>query len=145
MVTGGLAAHAYGASRSINDIDIDMAEDDIVRVADLVRPYITFGPAHFKDEAWDTFFMRLCHDGQEIDIGGAEHTRIFDPRSGTWGACVAARGDHRMMDVLGVQLPVNSPEQLIAYKEKLAAWGQSHQEHDVAAVKAYVARELHEA
>lgn len=59
QISGGFAARLYGATRPINDIDIDIAHDGFEKILPEVREYIFFGPADYKDEKWDIYEMQL--------------------------------------------------------------------------------------
>jgi hypothetical protein len=134
VVTGGFAAHLYGSGRPVNDIDLDIPTRDLSRIAPFVQEFIAFGPSHYLNEAWDLTLLNLDHAGQEIDISGADSIRIYDPRSSRWVDSRTDLGDHTVMDVFGVRLPVASPRALL-YKEMLAAWGHQHQRTDVEAIR----------
>lgn len=56
QITGGLAARAYGATRPIIDIDIDIPEDKFDIIKNEVSSFITYGPDQFKSKTWDFRF-----------------------------------------------------------------------------------------
>jgi len=49
QISGGLAARLYGSSRPLFDIDIDILDSSINKLAPLVQDYITYGPERFCD------------------------------------------------------------------------------------------------
>jgi predicted nucleotidyltransferase len=59
QVVGGLAAKAYGASRELVDIDLYVSGKDFLKVCDLAKEYITWGPSHFKNESWDLEYAKF--------------------------------------------------------------------------------------
>jgi hypothetical protein len=130
QITGGLAAHSYGATRPINDIDIDIPEDRFAEILDEVKPFIIYGPARYRNKVWDLDLMTLNYEGQEIDIGGAYDVKIMDEKTGEWHKYTADLGAGNLLDVSGVKAKVAPKEDLIRYKSWLAMPGD-HQERDV--------------
>ena len=47
-ISGGFAARLYGADRELADIDIEVADADILKISGDVTPYIIFGPASLQ-------------------------------------------------------------------------------------------------
>lgn len=131
QITGGLAAKVYGSPRALNDIDIDIPEDRMQEIIDDVRSFVVEGPARYQDAKWDLLLMTLNYNGQEIDIGGAFQTRIRDPKTGEWSPHPADLARAQTRSVLGLELPVVDPEQLISYKTMLDG---NHQRIDIDAV-----------
>ncbi len=120
QITGGLAARAYGSERELVDIDIDVPEDSFVKIRDEVSPYIIFGPAQYKSKLWDLFLMTLNYNGQEIDLGGAYKTKIYNMTDKVWIALSVDLSKSNHVSIYGVNLPVISRDELIAYKKILA-------------------------
>ena len=118
-IFGGFAARVYGVNRELADIDIEIADADILKIIDDVKSYIVFGPARYRDENWDLELMTLEFEGQEIDIAGTE-ARIFNQETKQWELCSADLQTIEMKVVFGRRVPVESRESLIAYKSKLA-------------------------
>src|SRR4029450_8640642 len=71
-ITGGFAAHLYGARRPVNDIDIALPRAVIDKLAPIVSDSIIFGPCRYQDSTWDIDLMTLKHQGQEIDLTAVE-------------------------------------------------------------------------
>ena len=46
QVTGGLAARAYGSTRALADIDLNVASKDLDKIARRCQGHIVFGPDH---------------------------------------------------------------------------------------------------
>lgn len=130
QLTGGLGAHVYGATRSINDIDLDIPEERFEEILNEVGPYIVFGPAQYKDKVWDLKLMTLNYEGQEIDIGGAYDVKIMDEKTGERHKYKADLTAGNLIDVFGVKVRVAPKEDLVRYKSWLAIPGD-HQERDV--------------
>jgi hypothetical protein len=120
QIAGGLAANAYGATRELADIDIDIPEDNFELIKDKVSDYIIFGPSHLKTTSWDLMLITLNHHGQEIDLSGAYHTKIFNPSSGSWHELYTDFSKSIQMELYGVKVPVIPREDLLAYKKILS-------------------------
>lgn len=120
QITGGLAAIAYGANRSLADIDIDIPDNQFDLIKNDVGPYITYGPARFKSDMWDLVLMTLNYQGQEIDLSGADSTHIFNEKTKEW---VKLNEDFTVVNrkkVFDLDLPVIPIKSLIYYKKILA-------------------------
>lgn len=132
QITGGFAARIYGAKRPLNDIDIDIPENMIELLVPEIRQYIIFGPGRYIDERWDLKLITLNFDTQEIDIGGAFETKIFDDNNNQWKHMPAHFERAQICTVFGMKIPVIAPEDLIAYKKLFSG---EHQKVDIEAVK----------
>src|SRR3990167_5068683 len=84
QIAGGLAVRAYGSTRELMDIDIDISENDFEKIINEVKPFIIFGPAQFKDDKWDLFLLTLNYMGQEIDLSGAYTIKIYNNNTHVW-------------------------------------------------------------
>jgi hypothetical protein len=120
QITGGLAARVYGAKRPLEDVDIDIPEDkfDLIKIE--VANFITFGPKNFKSEKWDLLLMTLNYEGQEIDLSGAYHAKIFNESTGTWHKLTEDLSNVVIKEMFGLQLPVIPCNALLVYKKMLA-------------------------
>ena len=119
-ITGGLAAHFYGAKRPINDIDIDIPDFAFDEILPEVRDYIVFGPDRYRDSTWDIHLMTLNYHGQEIDLTGTQDGLIFNKESGQWERHIANLDHATMVEAFGMMLPVQNASDLIHYKRKIA-------------------------
>lgn len=135
QVSGGLAAHIYGAGRTINDIDIDMPEEAFNIIYDDIKKFIIFGPAHYKDECWDLKLVTLNYYGQEIDMGGSTTTKIYNNTTQQWVNVLVDLSKIRIFDVHGIKVPIHDPYDLIEYKKLLKG---DHQKSDIEAISDYV-------
>ena len=119
QISGGLAANIYGAKRPVNDIDLDVPEDKMELLLPDIQQHITFGPAQYKDKKWDLKLITLNYDGQEIDIGGAFETKIFDEQNKAWKLFPAKFETARTHTIYGMPVPVSDPADIIKYKKLL--------------------------
>lgn len=117
-ISGGFAARMHGVSRELADIDIEIADEDILKITGDVEPYIVFGPARFRDESWDLKLMTLNYLGQEIDIAGNE-ALMYDRSHSVWERCSNGLEDAELMEVFHRKVWIESPDSLIRYKTKL--------------------------
>ena len=120
QVVGGLAAIAYGSTRSLVDIDLYVPDEGALgRLAAAASEYTTREPAHHSDEHWDLTFMRLEWAGWPIEAAAASTARVWNVKSESW--CPAAirfeESETRMVE--GVELRVMPRAQLVSYKEGL--------------------------
>ena len=120
QISGGLAANIYGATRPLADIDIDMPEDKFALLHEEVKKFIIFGPEQYKSEKWDLLLMTLNYQGQEIDLGGAYQTNIFNEATGQWQSITEDLSKAVIHDVMGIKAPVIPRETLLAYKKVLS-------------------------
>jgi hypothetical protein len=120
QIAGGLAVRAYGSNRKLMDIDIDISENDFEQIKHDVQKFITFGPGQFKNENWDLYLITLNYNGQEIDLGGAYQTKIYDKKNKRWVKIITDFSKVNYLDIAGLKLPVINREDLIAYKKILA-------------------------
>ena len=63
-IAGGFAAHWYGSTRPIADIDIGIPDDRFDEIYEDVKEYVTFGPGQYVDEEWDLKLMTLVYKEQ---------------------------------------------------------------------------------
>ncbi len=118
-ISGGFAARVYEVNRELADIDIEVADADILKIVDDVKPFIIFGPNRYQDDNWGLELMTLKYEDQEIDIAGAE-AKIFNQEAKQWEPCSGNMQSIEMKEVFGKKVPIESKESLIAYKSKLA-------------------------
>lgn len=137
QVTGGVAAHIYGAVRPLNDIDLDIPEDAMEKILSDVKAYITFGPEHQIADKWDVKLLTLNYKGQVIDIGGAFDTKIFNEQTKQWVQCPANLETAELHTIHGITVPVVNPHDLITYKKLLNG---DHQKTDIIAVEEYISK-----
>jgi hypothetical protein len=120
QIVGGLAARAYGATRPLHDIDLYIP---MKRFSDLypdVAGYVIWGPEHQKDGYWDLVYVKIDYDGQRIEMGDADNTRIYDAKTQTWIKQEIDFACSEMIEVYRVVVPVMPKAQLIEYKAILS-------------------------
>jgi hypothetical protein len=87
-------------------------------VAD-VKEYIEFGPERYKGEQWDLMILTLNYKGQSIDLSGAYETYLCNPTTKEWQHIFCDLSTSETHVILGVEVPVVTPKDFIAYKKIL--------------------------
>jgi hypothetical protein len=121
QASGGLAAIAYGATRPLFDIDLEIYRKDAEKVRALFKDYITEdwnNDLEGDDDAFDLWILKLEIRGVPIDINQVEDSRVKS-KEGEW-IVQPATMEYEMRTVEGVELPVQSKASLIAYKKLIA-------------------------
>lgn len=116
LISGGLAARAYGSTRALNDIDIEVPDDGVAAVAEATADYTVWGPDREEAECFELLILVLAYGGQTIEICGGDSLRMLDHESGEW---VDAPTDFTKVErrqVLGVDVSLITKEELLAYK-----------------------------
>ncbi|NNG17676.1 MAG: hypothetical protein HKM89_14460 [Gemmatimonadales bacterium] len=119
LLVGGLAARAHGASRDLADIDFYIPGERFPDIVAAASEYVTAGPEHVVSEHWDITFMKLEYAGQPIEVGAADHVRIFSRPEGKWVPERVDLEDADVKEVFGLPVPVMTRERLLAYKQRL--------------------------
>lgn len=126
QISGGLAAQAYGSTRKLNDIDIDIPNKKLVLILKEIQPYIIFGPGRYKDSTWDIDLVTLDYYGQEIDISGIRNAKIFNKLTKNWEALSPDLDNTQELQLFGIKVPVISKQELIDYKNKIDYEEEKH-------------------
>ena len=136
-VGGGFAAHVYGATRPVNDIDITFPGKYFTIIIPEISEYITYEFGHSKDEKWDCEGLTLEYDGQEIDMTDIDPHKMSNKEKTEW---LQTKDNFRKypnmtLDVEGTKVSFIDPHDLVAYKKHLDG---EHQVVDVEAVEKYI-------
>jgi hypothetical protein len=129
--TGGFAGNLHGSRWPLHDLDVDVARADLLRVAELLRPYTTGPLGPYVDDEFELVLLRAEMEGQAIDVSQAEeaYARVGGRRV-PLGTSLARRERVRVLDL---EVWVQPLEELIAYKELL---GRSADLADLRALQA---------
>ncbi len=117
-ISGGFAARLYGVNRELADIDIEVANNDIIKVIDDVKEFVVWGPSRYQDSNWDLELLTLSYEGQEIDISGIEG-KMFNQQTKQWENYFGDLSSVTLLGVFGKVIPVEPRQSLIVYKTKL--------------------------
>jgi hypothetical protein len=140
-IGGGFAAHVYGATRPINDIDITFPGKYFRIIMPEISNYITYDFAHSQDAKWDCDGLTLEYDGQEIDMTDIDTLKMSNKEKTEW---LQTKDNFRTYPsirtrVEGVDVSLIDPRDLAAYKKHLDG---EHQVVDVKAVEEYINKKL---
>ncbi len=118
---GGLAAIAYGATRPLYDIDLEIYKKDVDTVRELLKEYIiedwnndTGGP----DDEFDLWMMTLKIKEVSVDINQVEGSRVRSKGGGWVAQPEVMRAEMKIVE--GIEVPAQNKDELIAYKKILA-------------------------
>jgi hypothetical protein len=139
QITGGLAAHLYGGTREVNDIDIDVEACSIEKLRPLVGTFIVAPPARYMDSTWWMYGTTLNFHGQLIDLTEKSAPYVRDKATGEWIELAMNFDAVTLIPAFGHTLPTQNPHDLISYKRRIAYDEHKHLE-DVAAVESYLDR-----
>lgn len=117
-ISGGLAVRAYGSSRELADIDIEVSNENIHKVFEHVKDFVVFGPEFYEDDSWKIDLMTLNYEGQDIDING-NLGEIFNKNTNQWEKISSDLKDCFEKEIFGRLVKVDSVDSLIEYKTKL--------------------------
>lgn len=121
QASGGLAAIAYGATRPLYDIDLEIYRKDAEKVRMLFKNYITEdwnNDLEGPEDEFDLWILKLDIKGVPIDINQVEDSRIKS-KEGKWITQPAVL-EYEMRTIEDVKLAVQKKSSLIAYKKIIA-------------------------
>ena len=134
-VTGGFAAHLYGATRPINDIDIDVPAEAIESCIAAARAFIESPLQRYEDSTWKMFCVTLNYEGQLIDLSTDADPRVHNKTTGEWDQLEMKFDDIVWIHAYGHDIPVQNPLDLMSYKLKIRYDEEKHLS-DAAAIEA---------
>jgi hypothetical protein len=117
QVTGGLAGNIYGSKWRLHDIDIEVSQTDMAKVAELFREYIVRPLFRLVDEEFDLMLLGLCINNIEVEINQSEDAFIFSD-----GVRIKLDTDlskAKKIRFLGLDILVQPLDDIIKYKQLL--------------------------
>lgn len=120
QVVGGLAARAYGATRELVDIDLYIPMSRFTDISPDVAQYVVWGPTHETGARWDLIYVKIDYEGQRIEMGDSDNTKIYDAKTQSWIKQNIEFERSQMIEVYGVVVPVIPKIQLMEYKTILS-------------------------
>jgi len=119
QIGGGFAAIIYGVNRPLADIDVALPTNDLPKLYEKVKDYITYDLREYKDDKWNATGMTIKYKGQEIDFVGAQGKKIFDEKTNTWVKLENdfLKSEYHKID--GIEIPIVPRDYLISYKKIL--------------------------
>jgi hypothetical protein len=129
--TGGFAGNLHGSRWPLHDLDVDVAQQDLPRLTELLRPYTTRPLGLYVDDEFELHLWRGEIDGVPIDVSQAEEAYArAGGRRGPLGTRLELR---QRVPVLDLEVWVQPLGELIAYKELI---GRSADVADLRALQA---------
>jgi hypothetical protein len=128
--TGGFAGNLHGSHWPLHDFDLDVAQTDLPRLANLLAPYTTRPLGLYVDDEFELQLLRADMDGVPIDVSQAEEAyALVGGRRVPLGTHLELR---QRIGVLDFDVWVQPVEELIAYKQLL---GRSADVADLRAIQ----------
>ncbi|WP_461534933.1 hypothetical protein [Spongorhabdus nitratireducens] len=133
-VCGGLAAISYGSTRPLNDIDLFVPAQYFQQAVEAGRAYISKPAQHYCEvsEGWDLEYVQFIYRDVKIEIGSADHMKIYDRSVKEWVPLEVDFAEVSIRKVLGLEVSVLSKQALLDYK---AILGREVDLLDIAAIK----------
>jgi hypothetical protein len=124
VITGGFACYAYGASRNLTDIDIDIdASKDTPAFKAFMKhlePWITQPLEHFVDQNYDNYNFEITVDGAVMDICPMAEMNVFNQKTGGYEHFYRTGfPESETVDFHDLKLPLLSKRLIIKNKEML--------------------------
>jgi len=135
QISGGLCARFYGATRRINDIDIDIRKIDFPCLQAIILPYVIFGPDQYIDKKWNVFIMILKYQDQLIEFTSGDFSEISNTDRTKW---LVFRYDLQDVNIIpweGTTINLMRPEKILRYKKHLDG---KKQKEDIKAIKHFI-------
>jgi hypothetical protein len=117
QISGGLAAKHYGANRPLYDIDIDIKGNNFDKLLPFAKNYILYGPKRYLDDSFDLQLLTLEYQGQRIDLGASENSKIYNSKTKQWQECETNFDLFQEFEIYGLKVPVITWQALVKYKE----------------------------
>ena len=70
--SGGFAGNLHGSRWPLHDLDVDVAQQDLPRLAALLQPYISHPLGLYEDAEFRLHFLHAQFEGVDIDVNQAE-------------------------------------------------------------------------
>ena len=119
VVSGGLAAIAYGSKRPLNDIDLYVLDNYYFDVIDFGKEYISKGPERFEEKLWKIDYVQFIYKGKKVEVGSSKDINIYDVRNKCWRKDVIDFSNHKKISVFGKLVRVMDKSHLVEYKSML--------------------------
>ena len=84
QLVGGTAAHIYGGTRPIVDIDMYIPKDKAAALALRLKEFISKPLKRYVEDLWDIEYFQIKYKNQKIEFGLSPGAKIFDRKSKRW-------------------------------------------------------------
>ena len=113
--SGGFAGNLHGSRWPLHDLDVDVAKQDLPRLAEFLQPYIYHPLSQYEDEEFRLHLLRAKFEGVDIDVNQAEDA--YGRSGGQWVPLGTDLAHRQRVPLLDLHVWVQPLEALIAYKE----------------------------
>jgi hypothetical protein len=113
--SGGFAGNLHGSRWPLHDLDVDVAQQDLPRLAELLQPYIYHPLGPYEDAEFRLHLLCAQLEGVDIDVNQAEDA--YGRSGGQWLPLGTDLAQRQRVSVLDLYVWVQPLEALIAYKE----------------------------
>ena len=113
------AAHVYGGTRPILDIDMYIPKARAAELASTVKDLVTKPLKHYVEDVWDIEYFQIIYKGRKIEFGVSPGAKIFDKNSGNWIQQTIDFDRSVTKNFRGLQLQLMPINGLIEYKTLL--------------------------
>jgi hypothetical protein len=112
--SGGFAGNLHGSRWPLHDLDLDVAQQDLLRLAKFLQPYISRPLGLYEDAEFRLYLLRATFEGMDIDVNQAEDA--YGRCGGQWVSLQTNLTRRQRMPLFGLHVWVQPLEDLIAYK-----------------------------
>jgi hypothetical protein len=119
QIVGGFAAHIYGSSRPVADIDLYIPREFVTEILSSVQNYISKPLTYYIEGLWDVEYFQLIFQEQKIEIGLSPGTKIFNRKIGEWVELDIDYSNSIIGTYKNIKAPVIPISELIFYKAVL--------------------------
>ncbi len=120
QIVGGLAAHAYGASRPVVDIDLYVPMEKAQAAMAEIKPNMIRPPLPHRSAYWDLTYLVLDYKGVQIEIGDSTtDPRFYNRKGQCWDPQIIDYAASQRVTLFGVEVKVMPRSELISYKTRL--------------------------
>jgi hypothetical protein len=119
QLVGGCAAHAYGATRPVHDIDVYVPGRHLASVAAAMGDHVAQPPKQHAGTQWRLTYLKAWYAGWRVEVADAESTMYYDARARTWRPAVIDFDASETHTLFGVEVAVMPQDTLLTYKRRL--------------------------
>jgi hypothetical protein len=112
--SGGFAGNLHGSRWPLHDLDVDVAQRDLPRLAEFLQPYTYHPLGLYEDAEFRLHLVRATFEGVDIDVSQAEDA--YGCSGGQWVPLGTDLAHRQRVPWLDLHVWVQPLEALIAYK-----------------------------
>lgn len=113
--SGGFAGNLRGSRWPLHELDVDVEQQDLPRLAELLQPYISHPLGLYEDTEFRLYLLRAQFEGVDIEVNQAEDA--YGRSGGQWVPLGTDLTRRQRVSVLDLHVWVQPLDALIAYKE----------------------------